>query len=273
MRIENNILIAECTAYDFKGELERKKLKDWLKSVSAFPNTEGGTIFFGVGNDASIVGIANPQKDMEFISEKINSHLDPIPVYSLKPVETADGKVILVLEFPVGQQTPYYLSLDGKRIAYVRRGNQSVPATSRELFELVLRGSNRSWDSLVSNELREKHTFNTLEKEYNLRSGSRWEESLLSSFGLITEDGHLTNAGLLFADRCPVTQSRVYCKNGTAPEKPTLSTTRNTMAICFTCSIWPRVSSRRTRPFAGTSSRTTGSTFLNMPKGPLRRCA
>lgn len=211
MRIENNILIAECTAYDFKGELERKKVKDWLKSVSAFPNTEGGTIFFGVGNDASIVGVANPQKDMEFISEKINSHLDPIPVYSLKPVETADGKVILVLEFPVGQQTPYYLSLDGKRIAYVRRGNQSVPATSRELFELVLRGSNRSWDSLVSNELREKHTFNTLEKEYNLRSGSRWEESLLSSFGLITEDGHLTNAGLLFADRCPVTQSRVYC--------------------------------------------------------------
>lgn len=128
---------------------------------------------------------------MEFISEKINSHLDPIPVYSLKPVETSDGKVILVLEFPVGQQTPYYLSLDGKRIAYVRRGNQSVPATSRELFELVLKGSNRSWDSLVSNELREKHTFNTLEKEYNLRSGSRWEESLLSSFGLVTEDGHL----------------------------------------------------------------------------------
>lgn len=48
-------------------------------------------------------------------------------------------------------------------------------------------------------------------KEYNLRSGSRWEESLLSSFGLVTEDGHLTNAGLLFADRCPVAQSRVYC--------------------------------------------------------------
>ena len=211
MRIENNILIAECTSYDFKGELERKKVKDWLKSVSAFPDTDGGALFFGVDNDSNIVGVANPQKDMEFISEKINSHLDPVPVYSLNPVKTADGKVILVLEFPTGKQTPYYLCLDGKRIAYVRRGNQSVPATSRELFELVLRGSNRSWDSLVSNELREKHSFNTLEKEYNLRSGGRWEESLLRSFGLVTEDGHLTNAGLLFADRCPVAQSRVYC--------------------------------------------------------------
>lgn len=79
MRIENNILIAECTAYDFKGELERKKIRSWLKSVSAFADTDGGTLFFGVDNDARVVGVANPQKDLEFISEKINAHLDPFP--------------------------------------------------------------------------------------------------------------------------------------------------------------------------------------------------
>lgn len=217
MRIENNILIAECTAYDFKGELERKKIRSWLKSVSAFADTDGGTLFFGVDNDARVVGVANPQKDLEFISEKINAHLDPVPVYSLNPVQTPEGRIILVLQIPAGAQTPYYLNLDGKRIAYVRRGNESIPATPHELFELVLRGSNRSWDSLVSNDLREKHTFSTLEREYNKRSGSVWEEGLLSSFGLVTDDGHLTNAGLLFADRCPVAQSRVFCTkwNGT----------------------------------------------------------
>lgn len=39
----------------------------------------------------------------------------------------------------------------------------------------------------------------------------------MRSFGLVTDDGHLTNAGLLFADSCPVAQSRVYCTkwNGT----------------------------------------------------------
>lgn len=204
MRIENNILIAECTAYDFKGELERKKIRSWLKSVSAFADTDGGTLFFGVDNDARVVGVANPQKDLEFISEKINAHLDPVPVYSLNPVQTPEGRIILVLQIPAGAQTPYYLNLDGKRIAYVRRGNESIPATPHELLELVLRGSNRSWDSLVSNDLREKHTFSTLEREYNKRSGSVWEEGLLSSFGLVTDDDHLTNAGLLFADRRPV---------------------------------------------------------------------
>ena len=36
MQIHNNTLIAECSTYDFKEMLERKKVKSWLKSVSAF---------------------------------------------------------------------------------------------------------------------------------------------------------------------------------------------------------------------------------------------
>lgn len=36
MQIHDNRLIAECTSYDFKEMLERKKVKSWLKSVSAF---------------------------------------------------------------------------------------------------------------------------------------------------------------------------------------------------------------------------------------------
>ncbi len=204
-------MIAECTAYDFKQELERKKIGKWLKSVSAFADSEGGTLFWGLDNDMNVIGVANAQSDMEFISEKINAHLDPVPVYSLNPAKTKEGKIVLALSIPAGGQTPYYLNLDGRRVAYVRKGNESVPADSHELYNLVLKGSNRSWDSLVSNELREKHTFNTLERIYNERSGAKWEESLLESFGLVTEDGHLTHAGLLFVDHCPIKQSRVYC--------------------------------------------------------------
>ena len=47
MQIHNNTLIAECSAYDFKEMLERKKVKSWLKSVSAFANTDGGSLFYG----------------------------------------------------------------------------------------------------------------------------------------------------------------------------------------------------------------------------------
>ena len=44
MLIHNNTLIAECSSYDFKEMLERKKVKSWLKSVSAFANTDGWRI-------------------------------------------------------------------------------------------------------------------------------------------------------------------------------------------------------------------------------------
>ena len=50
-------LIAECTAYDFKVMLEEKKPKSWLKSVSAFANGLGGSLFFGIDNDSSSKGL------------------------------------------------------------------------------------------------------------------------------------------------------------------------------------------------------------------------
>lgn len=40
--------IAEATECDFKVALEVKKPKIWLKSVSAFANGIGGTLFFGI---------------------------------------------------------------------------------------------------------------------------------------------------------------------------------------------------------------------------------
>ena len=47
-------LIAECTAYDYKLMLEEKKPKSWLKSVSAFDNGLGGSLFFGIENDGTV---------------------------------------------------------------------------------------------------------------------------------------------------------------------------------------------------------------------------
>ncbi len=87
MQIHTNTLIAECSAYDFKEMLERKKVKSWLKSVSAFANTDGGSLFYGVNDDGVIVGLENPQADADFISEMIKARLDPVPEVQLIPIE------------------------------------------------------------------------------------------------------------------------------------------------------------------------------------------
>ena len=71
--------IGEATAYDKKLMLERKDPTSWLKSVSAFANTQGGRLLFGVANDGSLVGLADAQGDAEFISETIKMQMDPVP--------------------------------------------------------------------------------------------------------------------------------------------------------------------------------------------------
>ena len=41
----DKILNVECSTYDFKESVEKKKTKSWLKSISAFANTKGGSLF------------------------------------------------------------------------------------------------------------------------------------------------------------------------------------------------------------------------------------
>lgn len=76
-------LIAEATVCDFKEALEVKKPKSWLKSVSAFANTAGGTLFFGVDNSHNVVGLSDPQKDAEDISRLIKERISPTPRFIL----------------------------------------------------------------------------------------------------------------------------------------------------------------------------------------------
>lgn len=66
--------------------LEEKKPKSWYKSVSAFANTFGGALIFGISNEEMVVGLENPEGDAEKISEVIKTRLDPMPEFKLTVV-------------------------------------------------------------------------------------------------------------------------------------------------------------------------------------------
>ena len=145
-------LIAECTAYDFKVMLEEKKPKSWLKSVSAFANGLGGSLFFGVDNDNVIKGLDDIQHICETISSKIRDYMDPLPEVEMIPQRINESE-ILQLKVHKGNYTPYYYVGDGQRIAFVRVGDESIPATDEDMKRLVLNGTNRTYDSLKSDTL------------------------------------------------------------------------------------------------------------------------
>ena len=132
MQIQNNKLIAECSSYDFKEMLERKKVKSWLKSVSAFANTNGGSLFYGVNDDGVIVGLENPQADTDFISEMIKARLDPVPEVQLIPIEH-EGHTLLEVKVKAGTLTPYYYYQDGTRTAMPKGYNPTPILLGRRL--------------------------------------------------------------------------------------------------------------------------------------------
>ena len=204
-------LIGEATEYDKKLALEEKKPKSWCKSVSAFANTFGGALIFGISNEGMVVGLENPEDDAEKISEVIKTRLDPMPEFKLRFYQTEDGKVLIILDVYKGDETPYYYSGDGVLEAYVRVGNESVKATATELKRLVLRGKNTSYDSQNSTYKAEDYAFSKLKERYKKWTGNSFDDKDLISFGLVNERGNLTNAGALLADESPIRCSRLFC--------------------------------------------------------------
>lgn len=208
MKLEN--LIGECTAYDYKSDLEERKPKSWLKSVSAFANGLGGSLFFGINNDGTVKGLECVQRACEIISAKIRDYMDPLPLVEMIPLRINNSD-ILQLKVSGGNYTPYYYVGDGQRVAFVRIGDESMPATAEQMMRLVLKGSNKTYDSLYTDYKIEDYSFTILANTFKTRTSQEWNRKYLLSFGLVTNTDCLTNAGALFADDCPLWQSRLYC--------------------------------------------------------------
>ena len=202
--------IGETTEYDKKQEVERRKVKSWLKSVSAFANGGGGCLLFGIADDDTIIGLDNAKADAEFISQKIKERIDPMPQIDLK-IERVEDKELLILQVHGGEDTPYYYIGDSVLETFVRIGNESVVADSTEHKRLVLRGRNSSFDARPSDEMFEDYAFSKLRSRYYAWNGLSFDNKLYRSFGLVDNKGVLTYAGLLIADECPLRQSRVFC--------------------------------------------------------------
>ena len=202
--------IAEATECDFKVALEVKRPKSWLKSVSAFANGVGGSLFFGIDNDRNVIGLVNAQSDAEAISRLIKERVTPLPDFILTP-ERKYGKELLKLTVFAGRSTPYYYKADGIMEAYVRVGNESVSAPVYVLNQLILKGMNRTFDALTSEYDFKDYAFSKLRERHKIWTNNSMEDKLFDSFDIRYAHGKLTTAGALLADDSPIRHSRLFC--------------------------------------------------------------
>lgn len=207
----SQLLIAEATEYEFKSTVEASKPRSWLKTVSAFANGVGGSIYFGVSDDGVAVGLENPQQAAEQISEFIKARIEPAVNVVLEPLR-ADGKEILRMQVSGGSNTPYYYTGDGNKVAYYRIGNESAPAPASILNELLLKGLHQTFDALETKYRFSDYSYTLFEATYKQKTNNSIEKPRgYHSFGMLSGHDILTFVGALFADQCPIYQSHVFC--------------------------------------------------------------
>jgi Predicted transcriptional regulator containing an HTH domain and an uncharacterized domain shared with the mammalian protein Schlafen len=202
----------ESSNIDFKEVVEYSKTKSWLKSVSAFANTNGGVLLFGVKDiDREPVGLKNISKDSDKISELINSKISPHPRYELNSF-TEKNMDFLEVKIGDGPRTPYYYTNNGRREVFIRAGDRSITAPEHILDNLILKGQNTTFDELTINYEIKDVSFTLLSASLKMETQKEINTKKdLLSLQLINNKNKVTNAGLLLSDQEFIPQSRIFC--------------------------------------------------------------
>ncbi|MGA2781998.1 MAG: ATP-binding protein [Smithella sp.] len=155
---------------DYKLTIDPASEKDWLeitKDISAFANTYGGYLVFGINNsEKQIVGLSKNivgiLKDANNVHQKINRHLEP-HIIGLRAKEfKIDGFSIVIIYIPQSIGLTHMISKDGifdhtsgkpktvlqKGTMYVRQSGGNHLVDSRDLSDIIERRIDQFRNSL-----------------------------------------------------------------------------------------------------------------------------
>lgn len=124
----------------FHESCERKNgaLAAVIRDVCAFANTNGGTIYIGVGADKkkAPVGVSDPRAVMEMLEREIRKAIAPEITVEMDVQET-QGKQVVRIQVPFGEERPY--AIEHSKI-YVRDEAETNLAWRDEIVTLVTQG-------------------------------------------------------------------------------------------------------------------------------------
>jgi hypothetical protein len=108
-----------------------------LADICAFANTNGGTIFVGLSDNAKgpVTGVSNPEEAVSLIRKGVEKKVTPPLEIEIDQLQT-QGKTVLQISVPVGEDSPYVI--DENKI-YVRDESDTNLAVRDEIVALVKR--------------------------------------------------------------------------------------------------------------------------------------
>lgn len=127
------------------SEFKETVTNTFLKTVSAFSNYDGGTIFFGIDDDGNVKGLPDVKQACLDIENKINDSISPQPHYTLE-IQNNDQTIKLTVKS--GLQKPYLY----RSKAYKRNDTATIEVDTLEFSRLVLDGKNIRFEELPCKE-------------------------------------------------------------------------------------------------------------------------
>ena len=108
------------------------------KTLTAFANTEGGSIVIGVSDKKDLVGI-DPEEEIFMVEKASTNYCSPPVPFDFEVFETdvSNGteelKDIYILKINVGKSTNkhYFKDVTGKNILYKRIYDRTIPTTEQ----------------------------------------------------------------------------------------------------------------------------------------------
>ncbi len=187
---------------DSKTEFKREWAESIRKTVIAFANTEGGTLWVGVDDDGNAVGVDDADGLMLRICNMVRDSIRPdLSMFVNCERMERDGKTVLRVEVQRGTDRPYFAKTAGLRPegVFVRQGAASVPASETRIRDMLREDSADSFESCRS--FRQELTFEALSAAFLKRKipfGAAQETTL----GIRRPDGLFTNLAFLLSDQC-----------------------------------------------------------------------
>ena len=164
----------------------------FLKTVSAFSNYDGGTIYFGIDDDGNIKGLKDVKQACLDIENKINDSISPQPNYTLE-IQNNDQTIKLTVKS--GIQKPYLY----KSKAFKRNDTATIEADTLELSRLILEGKNIRFEELPcrQQELSFEILHRKLKEHIQIEA---FNQDTLRTLNLYDNNNGYNNAAAILAD-------------------------------------------------------------------------
>ena len=202
--------------FDYKAKLNEEDPIKWLKTIVAFANADGGTLYVGVNNDWVAFGLTKQEADKArlMVIRENDRHIFPHARLDFSFIDVPDQAERYVLSIYVYKSESILRYKDGDfdEKVFVRKDGASTEANPEEIVSMGM--SRRGFDAQLLNVMYDESNYTQF---LSLASEYRENRDVPSFFEMVTEEvlaesGEVTTGLSMFADSYKADHTLISCR-------------------------------------------------------------